>query len=224
MSLRALVYQHFDFPSLGHLGEYLDTSDVMYECRIYSGINSEATCGPDYADLLILLGSPASVNDKVDWVSGARKLVKRHLDLGKPAFGICFGAQLIASALGGQVTKLDDPRIGFRNLGQAADDGFGGNWLCFHEEHISPSPELEPLMINSGTLYAYRHPHALGLQFHPEMDREVLERIIVELREDEALVGRLKQAVAGFDPTSRERSLDLFARSFAALLEGRTKP
>jgi GMP synthase (glutamine-hydrolysing) len=224
MPLRAIVYQHFAFPSLGHLGEYLDASDMTYECRIYSGIDSEANCEPDHADLLILLGSPASVNDKVDWVSGARKLVERHLARNKPAYGICFGAQLIASALGGQVTKLDSPRIGFRDLGQAADDSFGGNWLCFHEEHIKPGPDLEPLMIDSGTLYAYRHPNALGLQFHPEMNRQVIEGIITELGDDEILVGRLERALADYDPTSRERSLDLFARSFAALLEGRSKP
>lgn len=224
MSLRAIVYQHFEFPSLGHLGEYLDASDMTYECRIYAGIDSEATCEPDNADLLILLGSPASVNDKFDWVAGAHKLVTRHLDRGKPAFGICFGAQLIASALGGQVTKLEEPRIGFRTLGEDADDGFGGNWLCFHEEHIAPGPDLEPLMSDTGTLYAYRHPHALGIQFHPEMDRTVIERIIAELGDDEVLVGRLERALAEFDPSSRERSLDLFARSFAALLEGRAKP
>jgi len=223
MSLKALVYQHFEFPSLGHLGEYLDASDMTYECRIYSDIDSEATCEPDDAQLLILLGSPASVNDRFDWVKGAHKLVRRHLDRGKLAYGICFGAQLIASALGGRVTKLDNPRIGFRNLGQSADDGFGGNWLCFHEEHIEPNPNLEPLMIDSDTLYAYRHPHALGLQFHPEMDREVIERIKAELGEDETLVRSLERAAADFDPSSRERSLDLFARSFAALLEGRTQ-
>ncbi|MBX9874200.1 MAG: gamma-glutamyl-gamma-aminobutyrate hydrolase family protein [Beijerinckiaceae bacterium] len=174
--------------------------------------------------MLILLGSPASVNDKFDWVAGAHKLVARHLERGKPAFGICFGAQLIASALGGQVTRLEVPRIGFRTLGQAADDGFGGNWLCFHEEHIAHAPDLEPLMTDTGTLYAYRHPHALGLQFHPEMDRAVIGRIIAEVGDDEVLVGRLERALAEFDPSSRERSLDLFARGFGALLGGRAKP
>lgn len=224
MSLRAIVYQHFAFPSLGHLGEYLDASDINYECRVYSGIDCEATCESDDADLLILLGSPASVNDKFDWVAGAHRLVARHLERGKLAFGICFGAQLIASALGGQVTKLDEPRIGFRTLGQTADDGFGGNWLCFHEEHIAHAPDVEPLITDTGTLYAYRHPHALGLQFHPEMDRTVIERIIAELGDDAVLVGRLERALAEFDPSSRERSLDLFARSFAALLDGKSKP
>ena len=222
MSLNAIVYQHFDFPSLGHLGEYLDASGMSYECRLYSGIDSEATGEPDHADLLILLGSPASVNDAFDWVSGAHRLVRRHLDSGRPAYGICFGAQLIASVLGGKVVKLDEPRIGFRPLGHGEEHGFAGNWLCFHEEHIMPAPGMEPLMVDSGTVYAYRHAQALGIQFHPEMDRPVIERIIAEVGEDEKLVGDLERAIAAFDETSRARALSLFERSFAALLEGRT--
>ena len=85
-----------------------------------------------------------------------------------------------------------------------------------------PAPGMEPLMVDSGTLYAYRHAHALGIQFHPEMDRAVIERIIAEVGEDEKLVGDLERAIAAFDETSRARALSLFERSFAALLEGRT--
>lgn len=218
MSLKAIVYQHFDFPSLGHLGDYLHAAGVSYECRLYSEIDNEAVHEPDEADLLILLGSPASVNDRFDWISGAHGLVRRQLESGKPAYGICFGAQLIASVLGARVVKLDEPRVGFRQLGQPAQDGLSGNWLCFHEEHILATPDIEPLMVDSGTLYAFRHGNAFGIQFHPEMDREVIERIIAELDEEDDLVRDLEQALARFDPSSRERSLDLFSRSFAALI------
>lgn len=219
MSLKAVVYQHFDFPSLGHLGEYLDAAGVSYECRLYSGIDSEVGHDADEPDLLILLGSPASVNDGFGWISGAHGLVRRHLDSGRPAYGICFGAQLIASVLGARVVKLDEPRIGFRQLGQADQDGLSGNWLCFHEDHILATPEMEPIMVDSGTLYAFRQANAFGIQFHPEMDRDVIERIIAELGEEDDLVRDLEQAVARFDPSSRERSLDLFRQTFAALTD-----
>lgn len=215
--MKAIVYQHFDFPSLGHLGEFLDVSGISYECRVYSDIDRQAANEPD-ADLMILLGSPASVNDGFEWVSGAHEVVRRHFGKGGLAYGICFGAQLIASVLGARVVKLDQPRVGFRELGQPGRDDLSGNWLCFHGEHIVATADLEPLMVDSGTLYAYRHTNALGLQFHPEMDREVIRSIMAAIGESDEAAGDLETAVAQFDETSRARSLDLFGRTFAALL------
>ena len=225
MSMKAVVYQHFDFPSLGHLGEYLDTAGVSYECRIYSHIDSKAVADAEQFDFMILLGSPASVNDGFEWVANAHALVRKHLEADKPAYGICFGAQLIASALGGRVVKLDQMRLGFQPLGQAEPQIFSGNWLCFHEEHILPTADMEPLMVDLGTVYAYRQGKALGIQFHPEMDKPVIERIIAEIGTEGALAKNLAQTVAQFDHSSRARSLELFEKSLAPLINmAKSKP
>jgi len=218
MTVKTIVFQHFPFPSLGHLGEYLDAAGQPYECKVYSDIDQTTSEAMVDADRLILLGSPASVNDDVAWVREVRKIVQSHLAKGKPAFGICFGAQLLASALGADVVRLEQPRVGFRQLGQEAAGGAAsGNWFCLHEEHIVPTDQMQPLMVDSGTIYAFKQANVIGIQFHPEMDREVIKSIANELGESDPLRNNLLQSVADFDESSQIRSLKLFECLFSKL-------
>ena len=57
------------------------------------------------ADLLVLLGSPISVNDTVNypWLIGLSDLIQKRLSRDRAVLGICFGAQLIALLMGSKV-------------------------------------------------------------------------------------------------------------------------
>src|SRR6266436_9624464 len=72
------------------------------ECQVYSEIVPFDTPAAEVARLkpngLILSGGPASVYDK-----GAPHLNPKILSLGIPVLGICYGMQLMAHHLGGQV-------------------------------------------------------------------------------------------------------------------------
>ncbi|MEM1374347.1 MAG: type 1 glutamine amidotransferase [Pseudomonadota bacterium] len=57
----------------------------------------------DQMDGAIITGSPASVHDEAWWMIRLGALVKEMYHTGIPVFGACFGHQLIARALGGQV-------------------------------------------------------------------------------------------------------------------------
>jgi GMP synthase-like glutamine amidotransferase len=56
-------------------------------------------------DGLVITGSPASVNDDREWIDDLKSLVREAFDAGMPMVGLCFGHQMIAAALGGQVAK-----------------------------------------------------------------------------------------------------------------------
>jgi len=211
MKNEILVMEHFDFTCLGHLGEYLDSKSLKYDSVKYSDVDDDFLSRHQGSEALILLGSPDSVNDNAKpWVARVRRLAQEHIQAGKPAFGICFGAQMLASALGGEVARLDESRVGFMQLGRADMEPYSGNWMCFHEEYILPHQALDPFFVDMDTIYAFRKDNIIGLQFHPEMDDETIKRIIENIDSESAHYDMLHSSIKNYDFSTRQRSYELF--------------
>ena len=90
------------------------------------------------ADLLIVMGSPTSV---ANGHAGANALaevaqVKEWLAAGRPYLGLCFGAQILATALDGRVNRMPETFRGFVPLGNARVD-LQGPWLTWHQDAIT---------------------------------------------------------------------------------------
>lgn len=66
----------------------------------------------DPGDLLLIMGGPMSVNDSDAWINAEIHFVKEVLKRGIPVLGICFGAQLLAKALGASVVSGSTFEIG----------------------------------------------------------------------------------------------------------------
>ncbi|KWV94040.1 type 1 glutamine amidotransferase [Erythrobacter sp. AP23] len=214
MTQRTAVFQHFSFPCLGHLGTFLDESGQPYETRVYSDINASNWGDFDTVDRLILLGSPASVNDDDDWINWMRKLVEEHLMKGKPTFGICFGSQLIASVLGAEIARLDKPRIGIRPLHFPNDPLSSGDWFCFHEDHILPFEEIGAAHVEGETVYQFEYGKTIGVQFHPEFDETTVRTIANAIGEENPYYSRLMEALEEIPASGRDRAFSLFSRVF----------
>ena len=56
-------------------------------------------------DLLIMMGGPMGVyeQDEHPWIRCQLRRLARRLQAGQPTLGVCFGAQMIAAALGAEV-------------------------------------------------------------------------------------------------------------------------
>lgn len=67
----------------------------------------------DETDLLVILGSPNSPNDKLDWIKNERVLIKQMLKANKPILGICFGSQQSAKTLGYEVLDAPAKEVGW---------------------------------------------------------------------------------------------------------------
>ena len=71
---------------------------------------------PDAEDLtgLVVLGGPegAADDEAPEHLVRERDLLRSAVDMGLPVLGICFGAQLLAVALGGAVTRDTEPEVG----------------------------------------------------------------------------------------------------------------
>lgn len=123
---------------------------------------------------IILSGSPWSVYDE-----GAPKSTPQVYDLGVPILGICYGLQLIADQLGGNVDTSAKKEYGKALLQvDKGDDllaGLNGSttvWMS-HGDALTSLPDgFEPIAHTpNAPICAIRHPKRkiYGVQFHPEV-------------------------------------------------------
>ena len=87
----------------------LRSSDPLPDCRSVAGI--------------IITGSVSSVTERAPWMVRAESYVREVVSAERPLLGICFGHQLMAQALGGEVGKNPRGReIGTVEVTRCEDD------------------------------------------------------------------------------------------------------
>jgi GMP synthase (glutamine-hydrolysing) len=123
---------------------------------------------------LVLTGGPASV-----YAPEAPQCDPAIFDLGVPVLGICYGMQLMAFQLGGEVTPTERKEFGRADIHVVADDPlFNGldreivGWMSHGDHVLAPPPGFETTAQTSTTPVAammdpVRRLH--GVQFHPEV-------------------------------------------------------
>jgi GMP synthase (glutamine-hydrolysing) len=149
--------------------------------------------GPRDADAFVITGSSSSVTERAPWMLRAEELVRGIAQAGVPLLGICFGHQMIAQALGGEVRKNPHGReMGTLRLERVADDPlFAGLPRVFdvNGTHVDAVVRLplhgEVLATTSlDPVAAFRvGSWVRAVQFHPEFDADVM-RGYLHARED----------------------------------------
>jgi GMP synthase (glutamine-hydrolysing) len=130
---------------------------------------------------VIVTGSGAMVTERLDWSERSAVWLREAAHAGVPVFGICYGHQLLAHALGGQVgdnpTGREMGTIEVRVHAAAADDPlFAGLPPSFraqstHLQTVLRAPEGAQVLAASeqDACQAFRWgTQAWGVQFHPE--------------------------------------------------------
>lgn len=193
---------------LGTLEPWLTERGFVIE-RLW---REDGTPSPD-ADLLIVLGSPASVavGHETPWAWDELDLVRNWLDSDRPYLGVCFGAQMLARALGGSVERMPRMQRGFVDV-EWSDGSMRGPWGLSHEDAI--------VSAGSGTVLG-RLPHAIavfgsdnawGIQPHIEFTAPIVERLA------DGLGVRRERFAATIDALSADEDAHA-ARSWALLDE-----
>jgi GMP synthase (glutamine-hydrolysing) len=184
--------------------------------------------GPRDADAFIITGSSSSVTERAPWMVRAERLVRSIVAAGTPLFGICFGHQLVAQALGGEVRKNPSGReIGTVRVQRIADDPlFAGLPRTFdvnatHVDAVTRLPRGAQVLARTDrdAVASFRiGAHTRAVQFHPEFDADVMRGY---LRARAAILAGEGQDAAALiarvhDGTRGREILRNFARSFIA--------
>ncbi len=188
--MKVAVVSHRDIAhELGHLEPWLDRIATSGLVRIYreDGLTSSALTG---ADLLVVLGSPGSVatGHCLPPAQGEIELVREWTSSRRPYLGICFGAQVLACALGGSVHRMQSTYRDYCRLPVAATapKALTGPWAIWHADAItSPAAATTHARLDHADI-AFQHDRAWGLQPHIEVTSESLARMLAALGVDPA--------------------------------------
>jgi GMP synthase (glutamine-hydrolysing) len=190
--------------------------------------------GPRDADAFVMTGSSSSVTERAPWMLRAEELLTQIVAARTPFLGICFGHQMIAQALGGEVRKNSLGReIGTVRVARTGDDPlFAGLPRAFdvHATHVDAVTRAPPGAEILAT--TARDPAAAfrvgarvhGVQFHPEIDADIMRGYVTaraQIIRDEG--GDPDAILAGIhDGTRGHDILRNFVRGVAAPATERT--
>jgi hypothetical protein len=81
-------------------------------------------------DLLIMMGGPMGIYDQIEhpWIRCQMRRLALRLAADRPTLGVCFGAQMIAAALGAEVYRGHAKEVGFHPVQVHVADSPCATW------------------------------------------------------------------------------------------------
>lgn len=174
-----LVLHHDPAVGLGALAPSIEARDV--EVRHADVLRDGAPDLDGVTGVLVLGGQPA------DGVADAElDLLVRAVEAELPVFGICTGAEALATALGGEVAPRERPEAAWVPLHRTApgrEDPVTAGWpdgtraLALHRREVVRLPDAaEQLLIGSDGPSLWRLGSAWATSLHVEADAATVER------------------------------------------------
>jgi len=185
---KVLVFQHVPFEPLGTLDPLLKNSGFRIR-YVNFGREPESRPTLDGYEALIILGGPMN-SDQIDSYPNLItevEIIKEAAERGMSVLGICLGAQLLARALGGTVSRNAVREIGWHDV-EMTEAGLEDPVLSafaptqevfqWHEDGITLPPGAVLLASSPASpVQAFRFgEHAYGFQFHLETNRPLIDR------------------------------------------------
>jgi len=132
----------------------------------------------------VVFGGPMSANDddKLSFIGDELRWIDRLLAAGTPFFGVCLGAQLMARALGARVAPHEQGHmeIGYWPI-EPTEAGHGvidSLRMVYHWHGEGFTLPAGAELLAKGDTFPHQAmrfgPRAYGVQFHPEVTRDIL--------------------------------------------------
>lgn len=202
--------------SRGHYGDMIAAAVGPAWSGDYLFVDVREAPLPSEGAALLISGSSANVFTREPWMLRSEAELRELVAGGMPVFGICFGHQLLAQALGGEVSSSANGReISTVEITPSAADPlltgfapFAAN-VCHFDTVVRLPPGTEVLGSNP------HEPHQMlrfgercyGVQFHPEFDGEIMRAYVTaraQAMRDEGLDPKAALAAARDTPEARD--------------------
>jgi len=193
--MRVIVVRHHEVDEAGFIADAFIARGAQISTHLFPGDGPLPAL--DGVDHIVVLGAVWSVYDEAtigSWIGAELDWLRAADRADIPVLGICFGAQALSAAHGGQVTAAPRKEVGWTMV-EPLDPGViePGPWLEFHGDQCLPPAEATILARNELCVQAFSLRANLAVQFHPEVDGPQLERWLTD-------GGRAEAQRAGQDP------------------------
>ena len=188
----------------------LDLAQRDLEYAAYSWIGGEMPASIHDCDGWLISGSRHGVYDELDWMAPMQQFIREVAQAGLPLIGVCFGHQIVASALGGEVVKSERGwGVGVHSY--RVERHF--SWMhqplptslsmyAFHQDQVVTCPESAQVFLSSdfcpyaGLSYG---DSIISVQAHPEFEA-AYERALLEMFDGSLIPSEVvKPALAAMD-------------------------
>ena len=231
MKLTIIQTGDVPLPLRGQFGAYPPMFERMFE-EAGAGFSYEAVPvfdgagfpDPAMLDAVLATGSAAGVYEDHAWLDPLRAFIRAAYAADTPMLGICFGHQIMADALGGDVRKsekgwgLGRHEYRVRQASTVLPTPMPAlSIACSHQDQVIVAPPEAEVLLgseftpNAGLLY--RNGRALSLQPHPEF-LDDYSRALVELRRGKAPDATLDTALASFERPSHSDDVARWLTAF----------
>ncbi len=194
-----LALQHAKINPPGLVGEILEEQGIAYQVV---QVAEERIPDPTNYSAIIAFGGTQHVYDEKQYAFSAREesIIREAIEHDIPYLGVCYGSQLLAHVLGGQVTRMKVADVGFLRVhfteeGKAdplyagfTDTLQGYQW---HDDTFDVPPEGIQLARNEqGEHQAFRFGRrAYGIQSHIEITPEMMDSWLASFSEEKDKLG-----------------------------------
>jgi len=182
-----------DFPQWFRVGAQLAPQQV----RVIDVEAGEQLPPPRDVAGALITGSASMVTERLPWSERTAGWIRDAMDAELPMFGVCYGHQLMAHALGGRVDYLPGGReigtVSLEAVGDVTQDQLAAalptqfRAHATHEQSVLEAPKGSQSLLRSDRdpnhLLRYG-PNALSVQFHPEFNADVMRAYIHRKRND----------------------------------------
>jgi GMP synthase-like glutamine amidotransferase len=176
----------------GYLAAFLDRHGIKWQLHAIDE-GADVPVSALGCSGIALMGGPMSVNDRLPWMGPMLALVRDAVACGVPVVGHCLGGQLLAKALGAQVTRAAEPEIGWAEV-TLTDNPLAQSWFGEPDHFLSFHWHGETFRVPEGATrlagsalcanQAYALGKHIGMQCHVEMTRELIESWIAHGAQD----------------------------------------
>ncbi len=184
----------------------------------------------DEFDAAVITGSPASARADEPWLDSLKDWLDGAIEDGMPVLGVCFGQQVLADVLGGEVEHIGKYELGYHmirhdpdsRLFEGIDEWFSA-FTAHSDEVVSLPPGSEPIAENNFSVHGFRKRHVFAVQFHPAFDMETAETVLEYKDVSEDQIEHVVDEITHDNYTSAREATQLF-ENFCEYVEDARRP